>query len=97
MLPIQEISGVMMLLSSYNGVGSKSEKCFQPISSFVYIINYQSNTQKTIENKGKITFHPGRKQRSNHRPFAVEKNSSHKKTGVASGISLFQGDFCTFR
>ena len=37
------------------------------------------NTQKTIENDEKITFHPGRKQRTNHRPFVEEKNSSHKK------------------
>ena len=37
------------------------------------------NTQETIENEKKITFHLGRKQRLNHGAFAVEKNSSQKK------------------
>ena len=37
------------------------------------------NTQRTIENEEKITFHLGREQRQNHKSFAVEKNSSQKK------------------
>ena len=38
------------------------------------------NMQKTIENEEKITSYLGRKQRPNQRAFAVEKNSSHKKS-----------------
>ena len=38
------------------------------------------NTQKTIENEGKITFHLGRKHRPSHRAFAVEKNNSRRKS-----------------
>ena len=45
---------------------------------FILSITNQ-NTQKTIENEEKITFHLGRKQRPNHKSFAVEKNSSQKK------------------
>ena len=51
----------------------------------------------------KTTFHPGRKQRPNHGPFAVEKNSSHNKPLLqvifrfSWEIFTLSGSRCIFR
>ena len=58
---------------------SKEEKCFKPISLFVYIVKLPIKSRKRIENEDKITFHLGRMYRPSHRAFAMEKNSSYRK------------------
>ena len=63
----------------YVKVARRKNVLIQSACLFTLPITNQ-NTQKTIENEEKITSHLGRKQRLNHRAFAVEKNSSHKKS-----------------
>ena len=50
--------------------------------------------KKTMENEDTTTFHLGRIFRPSQRAFTVELS---QKTGVASGISLFLGNFDMFR
>ena len=73
---------------------SKGENVFSQSAHLLTLSLTNRNAQKTIENEEKITFHPGRKQRPNHRAFAVEKNSSYKKP-VLQVVFLFPWEIFT--
>ena len=59
---------------------ARAKNVFNQSAHLFILSTTNQNMQKTIESEEKVTFHTGRKQRSNHRPFTVEKNSSHKKS-----------------
>ena len=76
---------------------ARTKTFFSQSDNLFTLSNANQNTQKTIENEEKITFHLGRKQRPNHRALAVEKDSSHKKLVRQVVFCFSRGNFYTFR
>ena len=58
---------------------ARGENVFNQSANLFTLSTTNQDTQKTIENEEKITSDWIQKKRLNHRPFAVKKNSSHKK------------------
>ena len=56
-------------------------------------VNYNLHMQRTIENEEKITSDRIRKQRPNHRLFAVDNNNSHKNL-VLQVVYIFFSKIC---
>ena len=73
---------------------ARAKKVFSQSAHLLTLSITNQNTQRAIENEEKISFHLGRKQSPNHRAFAVEKNSSHRKP-VWQVVFRFSREFFT--